>query len=214
MFCRKCGKPILDDSTFCPECGADLSLTEPKKEDVIPVDMPEVTEDEKKPASKRKKLPIIIGAVVAVVAVAAILLLTGGDKGTFEGYAWDMTKAEVEKKVEKSTDWVVNTDADADEDELYYKGTYEGYTSLIFFEFDSNSTLESVTVYPINTSKEGASAAFETHKNKLQNAYGEAKTLPNVSGYAKWETDTSEITAMIIIDTIVAVTYKKVEPTE
>ena len=41
MFCKYCGKEIPDGSTFCPECGANLTENTPPQTPRPPVANPE-----------------------------------------------------------------------------------------------------------------------------------------------------------------------------
>lgn len=65
MFCKNCGKEILNGVAFCPECGAKLDV------DNIPADEPIY---EKKAKNNNKILmPVILIAVVAcIVAVVSV----------------------------------------------------------------------------------------------------------------------------------------------
>jgi len=45
----------------------------------------------------------------------------------------------------------------------------------------------------------------------FQEEYGEPEGLDGIEGYAKWETETSEITTIVLTDTIAALIYSRVD---
>ncbi len=111
MFCRKCGVKILDDSVFCPECGAkvetitntfpvDANLDTDVKNDTVeeietnvesdfPVSSDRATTDDNnnlnEPKSNGKTLKIVIGLIVAIVLLI-IIITSVSESGRCEYY--------------------------------------------------------------------------------------------------------------------------------
>ena len=111
MFCRKCGVKILDDSVFCPECGAkvetitnvspvDTNLDNDVRNDTveeietnvesdIPVSIDSATTEDNnnlnEPKNNGKMFKIVIGLVVAVVLLI-IIITSAAESGRCEYY--------------------------------------------------------------------------------------------------------------------------------
>ena len=77
MYCKNCGKEIPDGSKFCPECGTDQTVSEPKQEESSKVVMKPIISDTKENTSENKeKNPKKKASAVGIVAL--IFSLFGG----------------------------------------------------------------------------------------------------------------------------------------
>lgn len=81
MFCRFCGKKIVDNSLFCPYCGKSLALQ--SEDEVVtppPVEVPEKSEPPKldtvQPGSQRGRWIALILGISLLAAVTAVLFAT------------------------------------------------------------------------------------------------------------------------------------------
>lgn len=72
MYCKKCGKEITENSTFCPECGANQSTSS----DQQPIS--EVPPQKKKRGCLISAI-VVVGVIILIIIIAAI---SGGDKGS------------------------------------------------------------------------------------------------------------------------------------
>lgn len=91
MFCNKCGKPIEEGQTICPECAA------LEAQDTFELNQPVG----KKTKKRNWKLPVILTSVVLVLAAAAVLVWGFFISGTFLPAQNYMMKVE-EKAVSES----------------------------------------------------------------------------------------------------------------
>ena len=73
MFCNKCGKPIEEGQTICPECAA------LEAQDTFELNQPVG----KKTKKRNWKLPVILSSVVLLLAAAAVLVWGFFISGTF-----------------------------------------------------------------------------------------------------------------------------------
>lgn len=115
MYCMNCGKQIDDDAKFCPYCGSQTALAEPKDSAPIQAEtdaVPKVKvtasapEKENQPVKSKKKIPILIGGVVVVLVAVVAVIFFGGDGGrdqaiqtVREGYLGAYTDVTVEEIV-------------------------------------------------------------------------------------------------------------------
>lgn len=67
MFCKNCGKPITEDSRFCPECGAEVDRNEDENIQPAPVEF-ESDEPSKKPSK------IVLGILYGVIILGLVCL--------------------------------------------------------------------------------------------------------------------------------------------
>ena len=82
MYCRKCGKPIPDDSVFCPYCGCAVDLTSSGADDSsLPRNQCTQAADTKRRRSRKRAariaLPLMFVFLLVVCALLGIQALKG-----------------------------------------------------------------------------------------------------------------------------------------
>lgn len=207
MFCRKCGAQFGDEDRFCPSCGTEVIKTEniPNKASEENVPAIEVVTATAHAAPKKNLVPLFL-LVAAVVVIIVAFIFLGGNKGTFDNYGWNMTRAEVLKEVEANG---FDNISKKDESILYIDNNFWGVTgasaAVVFMFEDDDQSLSEVNILVGFDSKIACQDAYKIYSEKMLDLHGEPVDDSNPDVY-KWETKTGNAD-IIVADTLLLVDY-------
>ena len=152
MYCKNCGKEIMEEALFCPKCGQKLNdgiLKSSQQLNNIISSVKTVANDKVKPATsnavgtvknifkdkaKVKKISIAVIAVLIVVVSAGLLISNIGKNDTIVG-TWENSDGEVCFVLEKDGSCrVTSSQKVTGRDSVYYK-TAESGTITFYDQF-------------------------------------------------------------------------------